>query len=51
MEDRQHKPEPAPGSSWRRLAWFVAIWAGGVLALGLAAWLLRLVMNAIGMKG
>ena len=40
-----------PPSSWRRFAWFVAIWAGGVLALGAAAWLLRLFMDAIGMKG
>jgi len=25
----------------RRLLWFVALWAGGVLAVGTVAWLLR----------
>ena len=40
-----------PPSAWRRLAWVVAIWAGGVVALGAAAWLFRLLMDAIGMKG
>ncbi|MBP7657975.1 MAG: DUF2474 domain-containing protein [Pseudoxanthomonas sp.] len=49
MADEQRKG--APPSSWRRLAWFVAIWAGGVVALGAAAWLFRLLMDAIGMKG
>ncbi|MBN8440624.1 MAG: DUF2474 domain-containing protein [Thauera sp.] len=43
--------EPAPSSGWRRLAWFVAIWAAGVSALGVAAWLFRLFMDAIGMRG
>lgn len=41
----------SPSSSWRRLAWFVGIWAAGVLALGAVAWLLRLFMDAIGMGG
>jgi hypothetical protein len=36
----------APGR-WRRLLWFVAIWAASVAALGIVAWLLRL---AIGVK-
>ncbi|MGN6499448.1 MAG: DUF2474 domain-containing protein [Tsuneonella sp.] len=27
---------------WRRLAWFGAIWAASVAALGVVAWLLRL---------
>jgi len=27
---------------WRRLGWFVLLWAAGVLAVGLAAALLRL---------
>ncbi|HLA29461.1 MAG TPA: DUF2474 domain-containing protein [Pseudomonas sp.] len=34
---------------WQRLAWLVAIWAGSVLALGLVAGLLRLLMRAAGM--
>lgn len=49
MGNEQRDGEPS--SSWRRFAWFVAIWAGGVAALGAAAWLLRLFMDAIGMKG
>ncbi|MET0374622.1 MAG: DUF2474 domain-containing protein [Rhizorhabdus sp.] len=35
-----------PGSLWRRLGWFVAIWAGSVAGLGAVAWLLRLVIHA-----
>lgn len=41
----------APASSWRRFAWFVGIWAAGVLTLGATAWLFRLFMDAIGMGG
>jgi hypothetical protein len=26
---------------WRRLLWFVAIWAASVTALGIVAWLIR----------
>lgn len=38
----------APGdvpSAARRLLWFVALWAAGVLALAAAAMLLRLLMR------
>jgi hypothetical protein len=35
-------PPRAPHSRWKRLAWFVAIWAASVAALGVVAWLLRL---------
>ena len=38
-------PAIAPGPLWKRLAWFVAIWAGSVAALGLGAWLLRLAIR------
>jgi hypothetical protein len=31
-----------PPPLWRRLAWFVGIWAASVAALGLAAGLIRL---------
>lgn len=34
----------------RRLGWFALLWLGGVSALGLAAWLLRAVMHAAGMR-
>ena len=27
---------------WKRLAWFVALWIGGVAVVGAVAWLLRL---------
>jgi len=33
----------------RRLGWLLLIWAGSVLALGLAAGAMRLLMRAIGM--
>lgn len=39
------KPKPL----WQRLGWLIAIWAGSVLALGLVAGLLRLLMRAAGM--
>jgi len=36
--------------SWpKRIAWLVGLWALGVLALGLVAGLLRLLMNAAGL--
>ena len=34
----------------RRLGWMLALWAGGVAALGVVAWLLRVLMRAAGMK-
>ncbi|MDL2358313.1 MAG: DUF2474 family protein [Pseudomonadota bacterium] len=34
----------------RRLGWMVAIWAGSVAALALAAALVRLLMHAAGMR-
>ena len=33
----------------RRLAWLLGIWLASIAALGLAAYLLRLIMNAVGM--
>ncbi len=29
------------GPLWKRLAWFVGLWAAGVAAVGAAAWLIR----------
>lgn len=38
-------------SLWlRRLGWMLALWTGGVAALGVVAWLLRVLMHAAGMK-
>ena len=30
---------------WRRIGWFVLLWAGGVVAIAGFAWLLRVVMK------
>ena len=34
----------------RRLAWLIGLWTASVLTLALAAWLLRLLMNAAGLS-
>lgn len=34
--------DPSPGPLWKRLAWFVALWAAGLAAVATLAWLLRL---------
>jgi len=34
----------------RRLGWMGLLWAGGVLALALVAFLIRIIMAAAGMK-
>ncbi|MGW8392983.1 DUF2474 family protein [Pseudoduganella sp. HUAS MS19] len=34
---------------WKRLGWMVLIWAASVAALGLAAALMKLAMNAAGL--
>jgi hypothetical protein len=41
-----------PGLSvWlRRVGWLVLIWLASVAALGVAAWLLRLVMQGVGFR-
>lgn len=31
---------------WRRLAWFAAIWAASVAALGVVAFLIRMALGA-----
>jgi len=36
----------AKSSIWTRLAWFVAIWAGSVAALGLVALAIRWILRA-----
>ncbi|MDF3930990.1 DUF2474 domain-containing protein [Pseudomonas citronellolis] len=33
----------------KRLGWLLLIWAGSVAALGVAAWLMRLLMSAAGL--
>ena len=39
-------PDIKPGRLWRRLAWFVAIWAGSVASLAVVAWLVRLAIRS-----
>jgi len=34
-----------PAATWRRLLWFVAIWAASVATLGVVAWLIRLMIG------
>lgn len=34
-----------PAPFWQRLLWMVVIWAMSVMALGLVAWLIRLVLR------
>ncbi|HEX8443174.1 MAG TPA: DUF2474 family protein [Allosphingosinicella sp.] len=34
----------APGPLWRRLAWFVGLWAASVAALAVVAYLIRSVI-------
>jgi Protein of unknown function (DUF2474) len=38
----------ADGSRLSRLAWFIGLWAGGVLTVGATAYLLRVVILALG---
>lgn len=42
---------PADRPRWRnRLAWLILIWAAGVACMGLAAWLIKLLMRAAGLS-
>ncbi|WP_374439213.1 DUF2474 domain-containing protein [Pseudomonas panipatensis] len=43
------KPERANAPLAKRLGWLLLIWAGSVAALGVAAWLMRLLMSAAGL--
>jgi len=40
----------APAGLFRRLGWFILLWAGGVAALAVAASLLKALMHAAGMR-
>jgi hypothetical protein len=40
---------PTAPSVWKKLGWLGAIWMASVLALGVIAFILRLVMNFAGM--
>ncbi|MGE8066285.1 DUF2474 domain-containing protein [Pseudomonas sp. NPDC089569] len=45
--DRQ---QAAPAPWYRRVGWLVVIWSGSVMALGVVAEALRLLMHAAGMR-
>jgi hypothetical protein len=45
MQSRIHTAPPL----WKKFGWLVAIWTASVLALGVVAMLIRVVMNAAGM--
>lgn len=40
---------PKPTSRWRQLAWMVGIWGASVLALAVFAYVLKLIMSAVGL--
>ena len=42
-------PHSAMAAWWKKLAWLILIWAAGVAALGVVAWLLRWLMQAAGL--
>ncbi len=47
---RVGRERPRPRSDWpRRVGWLLALWTAGVVALGLVAAALRLVMRAAGL--
>lgn len=52
MATTDHKPPKGQADAplWRRLGWLVALWGSSVVALLLVAWLVRLLMNAAGLK-
>jgi Protein of unknown function (DUF2474) len=45
------KPVTERPSWFRRIGWFVSLWALSVLALGVVALLIRLLMTSAGMTG
>ncbi|WP_102960002.1 DUF2474 domain-containing protein [Mangrovicella endophytica] len=38
------KADEAPGPLWKRLAWFVALWIGGVAVVGATGFVIRLMI-------
>lgn len=42
--------QAGPHGAWKRVGWLVLIWCASVLALGVVALLIRLVMLAAGMR-
>jgi hypothetical protein len=36
---------PSDKPLYQRLAWFVALWAAGIIAVGVVAWMIRLALG------
>ncbi|KAF0804957.1 hypothetical protein A6D6_02721 [Alcanivorax xiamenensis] len=51
LEHSQTAKATPPPSWGKRLGWMALIWSASVLALGSAAGLMRLFMNALGLHG
>lgn len=47
-KDRLNSTEEQ-GPLWKKIAWMVALWCGSVLTITLFAYLIRIVMGAVGM--
>jgi type III secretory pathway component EscS len=43
------KHQPAPARWYKRVGWLVMIWLGSVVALGVVAGVLRMLMQAAGL--
>ncbi|WP_316153930.1 DUF2474 domain-containing protein [Cupriavidus sp. BIC8F] len=49
--DAQRQRTGTGGGIWlRRIGWLVLIWAASVAALGVAAWVLRIIMQGVGLR-
>ncbi|QQX88423.1 DUF2474 domain-containing protein [Cupriavidus necator] len=49
--DTQRPRTGTGGGTWlRRIGWLVLIWAASVAALGVAAWVLRIIMQGVGLR-
>jgi len=44
VTERRQGPKPGDQPLWRRLAWFVALWALGVLTIAIVGYVIRAVM-------
>ena len=50
MDGPRSRPRKPGRREWtRRLAWMAALWAGGVVSLAAVAYVIRVIMHALGM--
>jgi hypothetical protein len=51
MTGNETEQDPAANKPlWKKVGWLIVIWSGSVVALGIAAEVLRMFMTAAGMK-